>query len=567
MYIDIIQFILFVVLLIFFGYFLGKYIKLIFSEKNTWVDKIYLPIEKLIYKFGNINTKKNMNWKNYVTNLIIFNSFGMLFLYILQTLQSYLPLNLRHLPNVTSVHLALNTAISYMTNTDWQAYNGETALSYFVQIAGLTVQNFLSAATGLSVAIVFIRSFIKKETEYLGNFWVDLTRGIIRLLLPLSILFAFIFVQQGVIQNLSPYVTITTLENKIQQIAMGPVASQEAIKLLGTNGGGFFNANSAHPFENPTPLTNFLEAFAIFLIPAGLVFGFGFMIKDKEQGITIFITMLMLFLLMLTLNYASEYYGNPLMTKFGVSSPNNFEGKEIRFGLGGSSLFTTVTTASSCGAVNTMHDSLTPIGGFVALLQIMVGEVIFGGIGSGLYGMFMYILITVFIVGLMVGRSPEFLGKKIESKEIKMAILAILIPSITLLSFSAIAVMMPFNLLSLKNSGPHGLSEILYAFASGTGNNGSAFAGLNVNTLFFNMTIGVSMLIGRFIIIISAMVIAGELIKKKKTPTGPGTFLTNGMLFAVLLAGSVIVVGALTFLPALTLGPIIEHLQMLQATS
>jgi K+-transporting ATPase ATPase A chain len=468
------------------------------------------------------------------------------------------------LPGVPTWDLAFNTAVSFMTNTNWQSYTPETTMSYFTQMAALTVQNFKSAATGIVVAIVLIRGLSRKNTSDLGNFWVDLVRCIIRVLIPLAIVFSLILVQQGVIQNLSPYLTVKTLEGGQQTIAMGPVASQEAIKLLGTNGGGFFNANSAHPFENPTPFANFLEVLSIFLIPGGLVMAFGHMVGDKRQGYAIFAAMTLLFLIMLAGTYASELAGNPLLAKLGVGSPNAMEGKEVRFGIGGSALFAIVTTAASCGAVNAMHDSLTALGGFFPLVQMKLGCIIFGGVGAGFYGMMQYVILTVFIVGLMVGRTPEYLGKKVEAWEMKMATIGILAPSIAMLVGSAIACVIEPGTAAIANPGPHGLTEIVYAFDSAAANNGSAFAGLSTNTLFYNIGLALNMIIGRFGVIIPIMAIAGSMAQKKITPPGLGTFPTTGWLFVTVLAGVILIVGALTFLPVLTLGPVVEHLLMLQ---
>ena len=463
--------------------------------------------------------------------------------------------------------MAFNTAVSFVTNTNWQAYAGENTMSYFTQMAALTVQNFLSAAAGIAVAVALMRGLTRKTTQKIGNFWVDLVRGIIWILLPLSIVFAVVLVQQGVLQNLSPYVTIDTLEGAKQTLAMGPVASQEAIKILGTNGGGFFNANSAHPFENPTPLTNFLQILSIFLIPVALIFVFGRFTGDKRQGYAVLGAMMLLFVSMLALTYASELAGNPIIGGLDVNGSTAMEGKEVRFGIGGSALFATVTTAASCGAVNTMHDSLTPLGGFVPMMQMMLGEVVVGGVGAGFYGMMMHVLLTVFIVGLMVGRTPEYLGKKIEAWEMKMVTLAILIPSVVILLSSAAASLLEAGVAGIANPGPHGLSEILYAFSSGAANNGSAFAGLSVNTLFYNLTLAIAMLLGRFGVIIPVLAIAGSMAQKKISPPGPGTFSTTGALFIALLSVVIVIVGALTFLPALSLGPVVEQLLMLHGVT
>ncbi|SMC32852.1 potassium-transporting ATPase subunit KdpA [Sporomusa malonica] len=564
---DIVLFIVFLAVLIILAWPLGNYMANVFSLKQTMFDRLFAPIEKIIYRMAGLNDMAEMNWKEYAINLVFFNLFGMTAVYLIQLLQGYLPFNPENMASVAPWHVAFNTAVSFMTNTNWQAYGGESTMSYFTQMAALTVQNFVSAATGLAVAVALIRGLTRKTTDEIGNFWVDLVRGIVRVLMPLSIIVALMLVQQGVLQNLSPYITVQTLEGAGQKLAMGPVASQEAIKMLGTNGGGFFNANSAHPFENPTPLTNFMEIVSIFLIPTALLFTYGQLARDKRQGYAVLGAMMLLFICMLGGTYASELYGNPIMGGLGISSPASLEGKEVRFGIGGSALFATVTTAASCGAVNAMHDSLTPLGGLIPMLQIMLGEVVVGGVGAGFYGMMVYVVMTVFIVGLMVGRTPEYLGKKIEAWEMKMATLAILIPSVVILVGSAIAAATEVGTSSIANPGPHGLSEILYAFASGAGNNGSAFGGLTANTLFYDLMLALAMLLGRFGVILPVLAIAGSMAGKKVSPAGPGTFCTTSSLFVILLAGVVLVVGALTFLPALALGPIVEHLIMLQGAT
>ncbi len=564
---DVTLFVVYLVVLFILAWPLGRYMARVFNSEKTPFDPVFRPLEKSLYRLTGIDVASEMNWKQYAGAVIGFNILGALLVFVIQVLQDKLPFNPENLAAVAPWHLALNTAISFMTNTNWQAYGGETTMSYFTQMAALTGQNFLSAATGIAVAVAFIRGLTRKTTKLIGNFWVDLVRSVIYVLLPLSILFSIILVQQGVPQTLSPYVSAQTVEGAEQKIAVGPVASQESIKMLGTNGGGFFNANSAHPFENPTPLTNLLEALSIFLIPAGLVFTFGYMVGDRRQGYAILATMTLLFVMMLSVNYVNELSGNPLIAASGISGPSALEGKEVRFGIGATSLFATVTTAASCGAVNAMHDSFTPLGGLVPLLQMMLGEVIFGGVGAGLYGMLIYIVITVFIVGLMVGRTPEYLGKKIESWEMKMATIAILIPAVTILTGSAVAAVTKAGLAGIANPGPHGLSEILYAFASCAGNNGSAFAGLTANSLFYDLSLSLALLLGRFGVIIPVLAIAGSMAAKKTAPPGPGTFPTTGWLFVVLLAAVVLVVGALTFLPALSLGPIVEHLLMLQGTT
>jgi K+-transporting ATPase ATPase A chain len=487
---------------------------------------------------------------------LLFNLFGFLLLFLLQIFQAYLPMNTEKLPNV-SWHLAFNTAMSFTTNTNWQSYSGENTLSYFVQMLGLTVQNFVSAATGIAVALALIRGLTRKTTEALGNFWVDMTRSVLYVLLPLAIILTVLLVGQGTVQTFSHYVKATTLQGTQQVIALGPAASQIAIKQLGTNGGGFFNANSAHPFENPTPFSNFLELFSIIIISAGLVFTFGHYMKSKRQARAIFITMFILFAAGLALSLWSEYNHNNFLNVSG-----SMEGKETRFGVMNSVLWSVTTTVTSNGSVNAMNDCLSPLSGLVAMFNMMLGEIVFGGVGSGLYGMIIFILLTVFIAGLMVGRTPEYLGKKVEAYEMKMTIIAILAPSIVIKLFSAIACSIPAGLSSLNNAGPHGLSEILYAFSSAAGNNGSAFGGLNANTVFYNIMIGTGMLIGRFGIIVPVMAIAGNMAKKKITPVSSGTFRTDNWLFVMLLIGIILIVGGLTFFPALALGPVVEHFLM-----
>ncbi len=559
---DILQLALYLVFFIIFAMPLGRYMTRVFRGERTFLDPALLPLEQLIYRFTGVRADQEMGWREYAGALLAFNGLGIAFLFLLQMLQGYLPLNPRHLGAVAP-DLAINTAVSFVTNTNWQAYSGETTMSHLTQMAGLAVQNFVSAATGIAAVIALIRGLIRRTASTIGNFWVDLTRSVLWVLLPLSLVLTLALVSQGVIQTLNPYLDVRTLEGSGQTMAMGPVASQEAIKLLGTNGGGFFNANSSHPFENPTPLTNFLEMLAIMIVPAGLIFTFGEMVGNRRQGYVILAAMLALFVLSLGVLYASEAAGNPQIGALRVSGPPAMEGKEVRFGIANSVLFTTVTTAVSAGAVNNMHDSLTPVGGLVPMFLIMLGEVVFGGAGSGLYGMLIFVILTVFIVGLMVGRTPEYLGKKIEAWEMKMATLAVLIPAVAILLGGAMAAATRVGTASISNPGPHGLSEILYAFASAAGNNGSAFAGLNVNTVFYNLVLGLAMLVGRFGVIIPVLAIAGSVAGKKAVPAGPGTFQTTGPLFAGLLIGTVLIVGALTFFPALALGPIVEHLLML----
>ena len=553
---DFIQILLFLTLLIAITPLLGGYMKKVFTGENHFMQPVLGWLETLTYRFSGVNSKVETNWKTYMIQLLTFNLIGFLFVFLIQLTQVWLPLNPAGLANVTW-HSAFNTAVSFMTNTNWQGYAGETTLSYLVQMVALTVQNFVSAATGIAVLLALIRGLSRKTTDLLGNFWTDLTRSTLYVLLPLSILFSIALVGQGVIQNFNAPVTAHTVEGAQQIIPGGPVASQIAIKQLGTNGGGFFIANSAHPFENPTPFSNFMELLAILLIPAALTFTYGKMVGSTKQGWTVFMTMLVLLVVGLTFSLISEYgtssvFGHlPLM-----------EGKEARLGITNSVLWSTVTTAASNGSVNAMHDSLSPMAGMIAMINIMLGEVIFGGVGAGLYGMVIFIILTVFIAGLMVGRSPEYLGKKVEAFEVQMAIIAVLAPSFVILIFTAVASVTGVGLSSLNNAGPHGFSEILYAYASAAGNNGSAFAGLNANTIFYNLTLGLGMLIGRFGVIIPVLAIAGNMAKKKITPDSSGTFRTDNVLFIGLLIAVILIVGGLTFFPALSLGPIMEHLLM-----
>ena len=553
---DYFQIILFITLVIGLTPVLGKFMYKVFEGKKHVMHPVFGWLEKLTYKMIKVNPNEESNWKSYTFGLLLFNLVGIVFVFLIQLIQAQLPLNPANLPNV-SWHSALNTAISFVTNTNWQGYSGETTLSYFVQMVGLTVQNFVSAATGIAVIIALIRGLSRKTTDKLGNFWVDLTRSTLYILLPLSILFAVVLVSQGVIQNFSSYETVHTLQGAEQVIPMGPAASQIAIKQIGTNGGGFFNANSAHPFENPTPFSNFLEILTIFLISGGLTYTYGKMVGSTRQGWTIFMVMMFLFVVGLGISLYSEYAGNPVFGHLGA-----MEGKETRFGITNSVLFSVVTTDASCGAVNAMHDSLSPLSGMVPMINMLLGEVIFGGVGAGLYGMVVFIILTVFIAGLMVGRTPEYLGKKIGAFEVQMAIIANLSTSFAILGFTAWASVSSYGLSSLNNSGPHGFSEIFYAFTSAAGNNGSAFAGLNANTLFYNLSLGLVMLIGRFGVIIPMLAIAGSLAGKNITPTSSGTFRTDNWLFAGLLIAVILIVGGLTYFPALSLGPIVEHLLM-----
>jgi K+-transporting ATPase ATPase A chain len=553
---DLIQIVLFIVAIVALTPVLGSYMARIFSGERTLLHPLLNRPEQWIYKISGIDQQAETDWKTYAISLLIFNILGLLFLFFVQLFQNWLPVNPARLPDV-KWHTALNTAISFMTNTNWQSYAGETTMSYLTQMIGLTAQNFLSAATGIAVLVAVIRGLSRKSTDKIGNFWVDLTRSTLYILLPLSFLFAILFTGQGVIQNFHSNISAQTLEGAQQTIPMGPVSSQIAIKQLGTNGGGFFNVNSSHPFENPTPLSNFLEMFAILIIPASLTYTYGKMIGSRRQGWTIFIVMMMMLLAGLSISLFSENTLNPVS---GIHSL--MEGKEQRFGITNSVLWSTVTTAASNGSVNAMHDSLSAVSGMIALVNIMLGEVIFGGVGAGLYGMIVFIFLTVFIAGLMVGRSPEYLGKKIEAFDVQMAILAALAPGFVILLFSAVASSTVQGLSGLGNSGPHGLSEILYAFSSAAGNNGSAFAGLNSNTVFYNLTLGAGMLIGRFLVIIPVLAIAGSMAGKKITPVSAGTFRTDTMLFAGLLIAVILIVGGLTFFPALALGPVMEHFLM-----
>ena len=553
---DFLQIIIFLGLLTGLTPVLGNFMFKVFSgEKHLMLAPLGW-LERLTYKIVGVDATEETNWKSYAFGLLLFNLIGFLFVFVLQLTQAYLPMNPAQLANV-SWHSAFNTAVSFMTNTNWQGYGGETTLSYLVQMLALTVQNFVSAATGIAVLLALTKGLSRKTTDKLGNFWVDLTCSTLYVLLPLSIVFAIFLVGQGVIQNFDTYQTAHTLQGTTQVIPMGPVASQEAIKQLGTNGGGFFNANSAHPFENPTPLSNLLEMLAILLIPAGLTFTYGKMVGSKKQGWTIFIVMLILLLGGLALSLYGEYSANPI---FGHSAL--MEGKETRFGITNSVIWSTSTSAASNGSVIAMHDSLSPFAGMVAMINIMLGEIIFGGVGAGIYGMVVFIILTVFIAGLMVGRTPEYLGKKVEAFEVTMAIIANLATSFVILLFTAWAALSSLGLSSLNNAGPHGFSEILYAFSSAAGNNGSAFAGLNANTVFYNVLLGFGMLIGRFGVIIPILAIAGSMAKKKITPASTGTFQTDNWLFVSLLIGVIIIVGGLTYFPALSLGPIVEHLLM-----
>jgi potassium-transporting ATPase potassium-binding subunit len=562
---------------------MGVFLYRVFERKKTFLDFLLRPVERLIYRVSGVDEEKEMGWLEYGAAMLLFSGVSLILLYGIERLQQWLPWNPQKFGNVAA-DLAWNTAVSFTTNTNWQSYSGESTMSYLTQMAGLAYHNFASAAVGMALAIALIRGVARRESKTIGNFWVDTTRAFMWVLLPVSLVAALFFVSQGMIQNLRPYTTADVVEPQItekanpdgsvkrdtlatQTIAQGPVASQEAIKMYGTNGGGFFGANSAHPFENPTPLTNLVQMLLIFMIPSAFTYALGRMTGSQRHGWALWTAMAAMFLGGVLVVYAAESRGNPLLkgveTKASEIQPGgNMEGKEVRFGIANSALFTTVTTDASCGAVNNAHDSLTPLGGMIPLVNIMLGEVIFGGVGAGMYGMLVFAILAVFIAGLMVGRTPEYLGKKIEAFDVKMATLAILITSMTILIFSAIAVVSKFGTSSISNPGAHGLSQILYAYTSAVGNNGSAFGGLNTNTLWYNASMGLAMLLGRFFMIIPILAIAGNLAAKKHVPESAGTFPVTGPLFSVLLVSVVLIVGALTFFPALSLGPILEHLLM-----
>jgi len=573
---------------------MGIFLANLFEGKRTFLHPILRPIESLTYKLIGVNESTEQRWTQYSAAVLAFSVFSFLTVYLLQRLQGVLPFTPQGLAGkLVSPDLAFNTAVSFVTNTNWQSYTPETTLSYFVQMTALAVQNFASAAAGIAIAIAVARGFARQQTNSLGNFWVDLTRATLYLLLPLSVVIAVFLCAQGVIQNFEPYTAAKTLEGAKQVIAQGPVASQEAIKMLGTNGGGFFNANSAHPFENPTPLSNFVQLIAIFVIPAGLTYTFGVMVGDRRQGWAIFSACAVMFLIGAFVCYWAEQKGNPILQKMaieahatGTQPGGNMEGKETRFGIAASALFATVTTDASCGAVNSTHDSYTPLGGLVPLFNIQTGEVIFGGVGAGLYGILLYAILAVFIAGLMVGRTPEYIGKKIEGKEVKMAMLSLVATAFSILVLAAITSVIHFRepakdskgqavaqsywnppgpaTANFNNNGPHGFSEDLYAYTSATGNNGSAFGGISANTPWYNLTLGLAMLIGRFFFLIPLLAAAGSLARKKRIASSSGTFPTHGPLFVGLLVGTVVLVGALTFFPALALGPIVEHFLMQQ---
>ncbi len=546
----------------------GGYMTRVFSGERTFLSPLLQPIERVVYRICGVEEAQEQHWATYAVAMLFFSAAGFVILYGLQRMQGFLPFNPQGQTAIEQ-SLAFNTSISFVTNTNWQSYVPETTMSYLTQMAGLTVHNFVSAATGIVLAIALVRGFARRSAQTVGNFWVDLTRCVLYILLPISIVIALFFVWQGVPQNLNAYTQVTTLEGAKQVIAQGPVASQEVIKIIGTNGGGFFNANSAHPYENPNALTNLVQMVMIFSIGAALTNVFGRMVGNQRQGWAIFAVMGLLFLAGVTTVYSAESPGNPAFAAFHVDqSPSdlqpggNMEGKEVRFGIANSSLFTTATTDTSCGAVNNMHDSLMPLGGMVPIVNIMLGEIISGGVGSGLYGMLIFAILAVFIAGLMVGRTPEYLGKKIDAKEVKMAMLAVLVLSFSILGFTALATVLPAGLAGPANSGPHGFSEILYAYTSSTGNNGSAFAGISANTPFYNTTLGLAMYIGRFVMVVPIMAIAGSLAAKKIVPASAGTFPTDGGLFVGLLIGVIAITGGLIYFPAISLGPVVEHLAM-----
>ncbi|HSB66651.1 MAG TPA: potassium-transporting ATPase subunit KdpA [Anaerolineales bacterium] len=554
---------------------LGVYMARVYSGERTFMDRILSPIERLFYRLAGVKPDQEMDWKVYAIAMLVFNLIGLLVVYALQRLQYLLPLNPQGMAAVTP-DSSFNTAVSFATNTNWQGYGGETTMSYLTQMLGLTVQNFVSAATGMAVLVAFIRALVRHSTKGLGNFWVDLTRSTLYILLPLSIVLALALVSQGAVQNFSAYKTFALLQpttdangNAVaeQTLAMGPAASQIAIKQLGTNGGGFFNVNSAHPFENPTPFSNLLESLSILLIASALCFTFGHMVGDTRQGWAILAAMMVILVVFIFGAYAAEAAGNPRLaalgadqTPTGINPGGNMEGKEVRFGIPNSALWATATTAASNGSVDSNHDSFTPLGGLVPLVMMHFGEVVFGGVGSGLYGMLVFVIVAVFVAGLMVGRTPEYLGKKIEAYEMKMASLLILIMPLTVLFFTALAVITQAGKATVYNPGPHGFSEILYAFSSTGNNNGSAFAGLGANNPFYNLTGGIAMLISRYWLAVPTLALAGSLVRKKKVPAGAGTLPTHTPLFIAWLVGIVIIVAALNFIPALALGPIVEHL-------
>jgi K+-transporting ATPase ATPase A chain len=559
-----IQILLFCAIIVALVPLLGSYMTRVFSGERTFLSPVLRPIEVVLYRLCGVDEKQEQHWLTYTVAMLLFQIPAFLILYALLRLQPLFPFNPQDMSAVAP-DLSFNTAASFVTNTNWQNYGGESTLSYLVQMLGLTSHNFLSAATGIALAVALIRGFARASARTVGNFWVDVTRCTLYILMPICIVFALFLVWQGIPQTLGPYVEATTLEGAKQTIAVGPVASQIAIKMLGTNGGGFFNANAAHPFENPTALSNFVQILSIFAIGAALTNVFGRMVGNQRQGWAVLAVMGVLFVAGVTVCYWAEAHGNDALTAMGLTG-GNMEGKETRFGIVASALFAVITTAASCGAVNAMHDSFTALGGMIPLINIQLGEVIIGGVGAGMYGMLLFVIISVFVAGLMVGRTPEYVGKKIEAKEVKMAMLAILILPLMYLGWTAVAVVYPTAVASMANPGPHGFTEVLYAYVSQTGNNGSAFGGLTGNIMFYNITGAIAMLVGRFWMIIPAMAIAGSLAAKKSVPPSAGTFPTTGGLFISLVVGVIIIVGGLTFFPALALGPIVEHLSMTAGT-
>jgi potassium-transporting ATPase potassium-binding subunit len=567
-----IQIALFSVIIIAITRPMGGYMYRVFEGERTFLHPLLRPVERAVYWCCGVDEKREQHWLTYAIAMLFFSLAGVLTLYALQRFQDLLPFNPAG-QSAVEQSLAFNTAVSFITNTNWQSYSPETTMSYLTQMAGLAVHNFLSAATGIALAVAVVRGFSRRESKTIGNFWVDLTRTTLYVLLPISVVVGLFFVWQGMPENLSAYTDVTTLEGAKQTIAQGPVASQEVIKMMGTNGGGFFNANSAHPYENPNALTDFVQLILIFSIGAGLTNVLGRMVKNERQGWALFAAMGVLFLAGVATAYWSESHGNPAFAQFGVDSTpsatqagGNMEGKEVRFGIADTALFATVTTDASCGAVNSMHDSFLPIGGAVPLVNIQLGEVIFGGVGSGLYGILAFAIIAVFVAGLMVGRTPEYLGKKLEAKEVKMTILALLSLPLSILGWTALATVVPAGLAGIANTGPHGFSEILYAFTSATGNNGSAFAGISANTLYYNTTLAGAMLMGRFIFVIPLLAVAGSLAQKKLLAPSAGTFPTHSPLFVGLLVGVILIIGGLTYFPAVSLGPIVEQVAMNHGT-
>jgi potassium-transporting ATPase potassium-binding subunit len=544
--------------------FLGAYMTRVFNGERTFLSPVVRPVENALYWAGGVDARREQNWVSYTLAMLLFHVGGFAILYALMRLQALLPFNPAG-QSAVAEDLSFNTAVSFITNTNWQNYGGESTMSYLVQMLGLTHQNFLSAATGIVLAVALIRGFARASAQTVGNFWVDITRCTLYILLPICLLYALFLVWQGIPQTLGPYVEAGTLEGGKQTIAVGPVASQVAIKMLGTNGGGFFNANASHPFENPTALSNFIQMLSIFVIGASLTNVFGRMIGDQRQGWAVLAVMGVLFIAGVAVCYWAEAHGNDAFTALGLTG-GNMEGKEVRFGIPASSLFAVITTAASCGAVNAMHDSFTALGGMVPLINMQLGEIIVGGVGAGMYGMLLFIILSIFVAGLMVGRTPEYVGKKIEAKEVKMAMLAILILPLMYLGWTAVAVVLPSAVAATANPGPHGFTEVLYAYTSQTGNNGSAFAGLSGNTLFYNLTGAIAMLVGRFWMIIPAVAIAGSLAAKKSIPPSAGTFPTTGGLFVGLVVGVIVIIGGLTFFPALALGPIVEQIAMTNGT-